>query len=308
MELGEHIDKPLVSVVILSFNHEDYIEKSILSVVNQTYKNIEIIVIDDGSKDNSPEILQKLQKEYGFKLKFQENQGVSRTLNKTITQHTHGKYITCWASDDIMLPDKTEKQVKFFEENPDYDMVFGKVRMIDEKGEIIENFKIFNYSDEHVKYIPFELLIDNNLIPAPTIIMRRDIWDKCGGYDENTILEDFDLSLKIAYNGKIAYLNDFFTYYRWHGQNQSTQVLKIFTATWDLVNSWKDRMSPAVARRILARRDSLTFCIFARKYKKESLRYLKLNHTYWDMFIIKNYIKGLFKLIFIWNNNNSVWK
>jgi len=308
MELGEHIDKPLVSVVILSFNHEDYIEKSILSVVNQTYKNIEIIVIDDGSKDNSPEILQKLQKEYGFKLKFQENQGVSRTLNKTITQHTHGKYIICWASDDIMLPDRTEKQVKFFEENPDYDMVFGKVRMIDEKGEIIENFKIFNYFDEPVKYIPFELLIDNNLIPAPTIIMRRDIWDKCGGYDENTILEDFDLSLKIAYNGKIAYLNDFFTYYRWHGQNQSTQVLKIFTATWDLVNSWKDRMSPAVARRILARRDSLTFCIFARKYKKESLRYLKLNHTYWDMFIIKNYIKGLFKLIFIWNNNNSVWK
>jgi len=304
---GEHLDKPLVSVVVPSYNHEAYIEECILSIVNQTYKNIELIVVDDGSTDRSREILQRLQKQYGFTLVFQENQGVSKTMNKAIRQYAHGKYITGSASDDFLMLDKIEKQVRFLEENPDYDMLFGKVYMVDEKSQIIKDMKIFEPFDEPVKPIPFELLIENNRVPAPSMIMRRDIWEKCGGYNENVIIEDFDLWLKIAYYGKIVYLNDYFAYYRWHWQNVSTQVLKIYTATWELVYSWKDKMSPAVAKRVLARRDSWTFCILSRKYKKESLRYLKLNHAYWDSFMVKNYVKGLYKLLFCWSHS-TVWK
>jgi len=297
----------LVSVVVPSYNHEAYIEECILSIVNQTYKNIELIVMDDGSTDHSREILQRLQKQYDFILEFQENQGVSKTLNKAIRQYAKGKYINCIASDDFLMPDKIEKQVNFLEENPDYGMVFGKVYMVDEKSQIIEDLIIFEPFDESVKWIPFELLIENNRIPAPSITICRDIWEKCGGFDDNTIIEDFDLSLKIAYYCKIAYLNDYFAYYRWHGQNVSTQVFKLYTATWKLVYSWKDKMPPTLAKKVLARRDSLTFCILARKYKKESLRYLKLNHSYWDSFMFSNYMKGLFKLLFSWNQN-AVWK
>ena len=307
MEQGKHIDKPLVSVIVPSYNHEAYIEECILSIVNQTYQNIELIVIDDGSKDHSREILKRLQKQYGFVLVFQENQGVSKTMNKAIRQYAHGKYITGSASDDFLMLDKIEKQVRFLEENPYYDMVFGKVYMVDEKSQIINNVKIFEPFDEPVKQIPFELLIENNRIPAPSIMFRKDIWEKCGGYSEDTIIEDFDLWLKIACVGKIAYVNDYFAYYRWHWQNASTQVLKIYTATWKLVYSWKDKMPPTVAKRVLARRDSWTFCILARKYKKESLRYLTLNHSYWDLFMMENYAKGLFKLLFYWNHN-PVWK
>jgi len=306
MERIKHIDKPLVSVVVPSYNHEVYIEECILSIVNQTYKNIELVVIDDGSKDNSHEILIKLQEQYDFILEFQENKGVSKTLNKAISRHTKGKYIICLASDDYIMPDKIERQIKFLEENPDYDMVFGKVYMVDEKSQIIENYRIFEPFNEPVKHIPFELLIENNRIPAPSAMIRKDIWEKCGGFNENLIIEDFDLWLKIAYYGKIAYLNDYFAYYRWHGQNVSTKILKLYTATWELVYSWKGKMPPAFAKKVLARRDSLTFCILSRKYKKESLKYLKLNHKYLDSFMISNYIKGLFKLLFFWNNN-SVW-
>jgi len=298
---------PLVSVIIPSYNHAAYIEESVMSVVNQTYDNIELIVIDDGSKDNSGEILKKLQKQYGFTLVFQENQGVSKTLNKAVQQYAHGKYIDGCASDDYFAPDKVEKQVRFLEENPDYDMVFGKVYIVDEKSHIIENMKIFESFDEPVKQIPFEFLIENNRIPSLSIMLRRDILEKCGGYNENTIIEDFDLWLKVAYIGKIAYLNDYFAYYRWHWQNVSTHVLEITTAAWELVYSWKDKMPPALAKRVLARRDSITFCILARKYKKESLRYLKLNHSYWDSFIIMNDLKGLFKLLFCWNHSKD-WK
>jgi len=306
-EPGKQIDKPLVSVTVPCYNHEAYIEECILSIINQSYKNIELIVIDDGSKDRSPEILKRLQKQYGFILVFQENQGVSKTLNRAVRQFATGKYLTGSASDDFLMPDKIEKQVKFLEENPDIDMIFGKVYLVDEKSQIIENKKIFEPFVEPVKQIPFELLIENNRIPAPSIMMRRASWEKCGGYDENTIIEDFDLWLKIAYQGKIVFLNDYFAYYRWHWQNASAHILKIYTATWKLVDSWKDKMSPQLARRVLARRNSWTFCQFARTYKRESLRYLNLNHAYCDSFMIKNYAKGLFKLIFYWNHSKD-WK
>ena len=307
MRKGEHLDNPVVSAIVPSYNHEAYIEECILSIVNQTYQNIELIVIDDGSKDRSREILERLQKQYDFVLVFQENQGVSKTLNKAIRQYAHGKYIACLASDDFIMPDKIERQVRFLEENPEVDVVFGKVYMVDEKSQIINDRKIFEPFDEPVKKIPFELLIENNRIPAPSKLMRRDSWEKCGGYNENTIIEDFDLWLKIAHQGNIVYLNDYFAYYRWHWQNVSTQVLKIYTATWELVNSWKDKMEPHLARKVLARRDSLTFCLLARKYKRESLRYLKLNHSYWDSYMIMNYAKGLFKLIVSWKHSKD-WK
>jgi len=307
MGQDNHINEPLVTAIVPCYNHEAYIEECILSIINQTYKNIELVVIDDGSKDRSREILEGLQKQYGFVLVFQENQGISKTLNKAVSQYAHGKYITGSASDDFLMPDKIEKQVKFLEENPDIDLVFGKVHIVDAKSQVIKNIKFFEPFTEPVKLIPFELLIENNRIPAPSRIMRRDIWEKCGGYDENSIIEDFDIALNIAYYGKIVYIDDYFGYYRWHGQNVSTQVLKLYTATWELVNSWKDKMSTDVAKRVLARRDSLTFCVLSSKYKKESLRYLKLNHHYWDFFMLKNYIKGLFKLIFI-RNYNGIWK
>ena len=301
-----HTGEPLVSAIIPSYNHENYIEECVLSIVNQTYKNIELIVIDDGSTDRSREILERLQKQYGFVLVFQENHGVCKTMNKAI-RLGHGKYISGSGSDDFLALDKIEKQVRFLEENPDYDMVFGKVYMVDEKSQIIENLKIFEPFNEPVKDIPFDLLIENNRIPAMTVTMRRDIWEKCGGYSENTIIEDFDLWLKIAYYGKIAYLNDYFAYYRWHWQNASTHVLKFYKATWELVYSWKDKMPSDVAKRVLARTDSLIFCILARKYKKESFKYLKLNHSYWDVVVIENYLKGFYKLLFCWKHN-PLWK
>jgi len=297
----------LVSVVVPCYNHEKYIEECILSIVNQTYKNIELIVIDDGSKDNSSAILERLQKQYGFFLELQSNMGIAKTLNKAIRNYAHGKYLGGCASDDFLASDKIEKQVAFLEKHPEYAMVFGRVHMVDEQSRIIESPVIFEPFPEAMKDITFELLSDNNRIPALTVMHTREIWDKCGGYNENMSIEDYDLWLKFAYAGKIAYLNDYFAYYRWHGENVSTQVSKIYVETRELIRSWKDRMTPEVARRILPRRDSYTFSVLARKYKKDALKYFKPNHTYWDSYIVKNYLKGWWKLAFSWNNS-GIWK
>lgn len=308
MTENKNINNPVVSIIIPCYNHEKYIEECILSVVNQTYKNIELIVIDDGSKDNSPAILEKLQRQYGFFLEVQSNRGISKTLNKAIRNYSHGKYIAGCGSDDYLALDRIERQVRYMETHPYCDMSFGKVYMVDEKSKIIENRVIFKPFPEAEKNVTFDFLLDNNCIPSLTTMITREMWDKCGGYNENMSIEDYDLWLKAAYYGKVVYLNEFFSYYRWHGDNESTRVLKIYTETWELIQSWKDKMTPEVARRILPRRDSYTFSIFARKYKKESLKYFKLNHTYWDSYIVVNYLKGLWKLAFSWNNNNTIWK
>jgi len=301
------MDEPLVSVVVPSYNHETYIEACILSIVNQTYQNIELIVIDDGSSDHSREILERLQKQYGFKLLFQENQGLSKTLNKAIRQFAHGKYITGSASDDFLMTDKIERQVNYMESDPACSLVFGKVHMIDENSQIIEGLTIIDPVQDPIKSVQFESLIEHNCIPAASIMYRKDVWEQCGGYDENSIIEDWGLWLEFAYSGKIVYLDEYFSFYRWHGSNMTVHTLKMYTAAWKIVHSWKDRMPPELSKKVLARRDAITFAVLSRKYKKESLKYLRLNHTYWDGFILKNYFKGLFKLIFCWNNN-GVWQ
>ena len=308
IEQGKHIDKSLVSVILPSYNHEAYIEESILSIVNQTYKNIELIVIDDGSTDHSCEILQKLQKQYGFILEFQENQGISKTLNKAIRQYAKGKYITCVASDDFLMSDKIERQINYMESDPDCSLVFGRVHVVDKNSKIIKGLTIVDPVEDAVKSVQFESLIERNCIAAISSMYRKDIWEKCGGYDENSLIDDWGLWLEFTYYGKIVYLDEYFAYYRWHGSNLTTNTLKMYTAAWTIVQKWKDRMPPDLSKKVLARRDSITFAVLSRKYKKESFKYLRLNHSYWDVFILKNYLKGFFKLIFCWNNNNKIWK
>ena len=120
------IKSPLVSIVVPSYNHASFIEKCINSILTQDYDNYELIVIDDGSTDNSDEILSRLHKKYGFYLEFNKNQGLAKTLNRGFKEIAKGKYLASCASDDYWLPNKLTLQVEFLETNPDYAMVFGK--------------------------------------------------------------------------------------------------------------------------------------------------------------------------------------
>jgi alpha-1,3-rhamnosyltransferase len=109
-------DKPRVSVLIPAYNHEKFVEDAILSVVNQSYgfENIELIVTDDCSSDNTVEKLQRLQQQYGFRLILHhKNIGVSSTLNEMILLAS-SIYITSFASDDVMVPDRIQNQIRFY--------------------------------------------------------------------------------------------------------------------------------------------------------------------------------------------------
>src|SRR5690349_20205207 len=128
---------PLVTIGITSYNYEKYIEQSLNSVLEQTYGNIEVIIIDDFSQDNCNQIISKWIRENEINctyIQHKSNRGITRTLNE-IVLHARGEYITFLATDDIMLSERVEKQVKLLDNaGESYGMCYANALTMDEYG------------------------------------------------------------------------------------------------------------------------------------------------------------------------------
>lgn len=242
---------PLVSVIVACYNHQDYIEECLLSILNQTYRNIELIVIDDGSKDNSHNIIENLREKYDFYYQTQNNVGLSRTLNKALGV-ARGKYVSCIGSDDVALRDKTAIQVDFLESRTDISVCGGNVISIDSQGMELPR----------QKYPPYrELDFDDVFmglkpgIAAPTVMFRKEVLDKEGGYDPDIPVEDMYMWLKLTSRGyRIAGLDRVLLRYRKHGANTYKNyeymvdaMLKTYSAY-----KWHDRYEVVVNQMLIS--------------------------------------------------------
>ncbi|MDV5099314.1 glycosyltransferase [Pseudomonas asiatica] len=213
-------DTPLVTVIIASYNHARYIEASITSVINQTYKNIELLVIDDGSKDDSPAVLKRLQEQYGFDLRFQANQGLARTLNDAIAR-AKGNLIVPFGSDDIMLPHRIATQVEYMNGKPEVGICSANIETIDQDG------KVMGAREQRNRNLPFrrldfdDLFLDRKPGPmAATLMLRREALEKVGGFNADIRLEDVYIELSIARAGYfIDVLGEVLAQYRDHPTN-----------------------------------------------------------------------------------------
>ncbi len=205
---------PLVSVVIPCYNHQYYVEKSLKSVIAQTYKNIEIIVIDDGSKDNSVKVLKELQKNNKFILECQENMGVCKTLNRAIRM-SNGKYIAILASDDYWDLTKIEKQVKVLETSNDSEFCFTQALEFDSN------------TDKNMRIFPKNPLSGNVLnsvfvrqhVPAGSMMFSKNLFDKINGFDESLKEEDWDFVIRSAANTNFISIKEPLFFYRSHETN-----------------------------------------------------------------------------------------
>jgi alpha-1,3-rhamnosyltransferase len=230
--------QPLVTIIVPCYNHENYVADTIHSVVHQTYQNIEIIVIDDGSCDGSPALLEALSKQYGFYYEHQENIGLSATLNKGI-KLAKGEYVTCIASDDISAPNKVEILMDAFKTlGKDYAAVFGNAQFIDDNGNIIglpRNGVLYSdliayYTvgrpDIDLKESPgnYRSLLKGNYIPALAVMIRKKALFDIGMYEENLSLEDWNMWLKLSKHYNLKYVPQIVAYYRTHDKN-STKTL-----------------------------------------------------------------------------------
>lgn len=270
--------EPLVSVVVPCYNHEKYVKDTIESILNQTYKNIELIVIDDGSKDNSVYIIQKLADKYNFTFINRPNKGLSATLNEGI-KLAKGKYFCVCASDDKYLFDKIEKQVRFMENHLKYEMCYAKVIQFNDKES-----KEIEIKNPPIGFI-FDDLINRCFIPAVTVMIRIDIFKKIGLFDENLYIEDWDMWLRIANKYQIGYIDEYLAYYRRHDNNSSLDTLKMYNSTIAILKKWN----------------------FYYNYDKT---YINNELRYFNIFALEHKVKALGQLQYVFFNLDKLlaWK
>ena len=202
---------PLVSVILPTYNRREYIAKAIESVWRQSYKNLELIIIDDASTDATRELVGAFSK-HNPKITILHNEinlGIVASLNKGITM-AQGKYIARLDDDDVWCDDKKiEKQVDFLEKNPEYCLVGGGVIKIDKNGKEIVRY-LLPKEDEYIR----KTILVNNVFAHTTVLFRKDIFQKVGGYDEQfAFIEDWDLWLKMGKASKFYNFQEFFVFY-----------------------------------------------------------------------------------------------
>lgn len=197
----------LVSVVIPVYNAEKTIEQTVMSVVNQTYNLIEIIAVNDGSTDNSIEILKRLRASYIDVMPIciidQENGGVSKARNIGM-KCARGKYIALLDADDVWLPNKLAKQIEILLANPHIDFL-GTSR----NGQVLKRwfFKRFSY----LTPISAKLLLYKTFFVTPTVIFRRDVLNDIGYFDETQrYAEEGNYWIRIAQRKRCFLLNESF--------------------------------------------------------------------------------------------------
>ena len=210
---------PLVSVIMPSYNHEKYIEEAIRSVWEQTYPNVELIVLDDGSKDKSSEIIKSLEKisPIPMKVVFKENEGLCRTLNKGVAL-AEGEYIGVLASDDRYLSNKIHDQVEAFQRlDKSYAVVYSDGYYINEDGVILDRKLTEQLIQNEINpnETDFSKIIKHQFLISPqTALFRKQAIDNVGGFDEDLSFEDLDLYLKLAKLYKFHFLNTDVVCYR----------------------------------------------------------------------------------------------
>lgn len=248
--------KDLVSVLIPAYNHEKYVQGTVESIIAQTYKNIELIVVDDGSKDSTWQKIQELkekceQRFIRVHFETKDNEGTCKTLNKLLSL-AQGEYIYIIASDDLAKPQAIEKEVKFLSSNPEYALVVGDNEIIDGDGktcywdkkrnniydikrakyktfcDFLQKAKKLKFSSEGFGTYP--TLYTGNYIPNGYLI-RKSIFDKVGFFTPEAPLEDYWLMLQISKYAKMKYIDQILFSYRWHGSNtiKNTEKMRMFT-------------------------------------------------------------------------------
>jgi len=208
---------PKVSVITITFNRENYIRQAIDSVLSQTFKDLELIIIDDASTDNTQKVIEEYMKK-DMRIKYYRNEknlGIAKTRNKGLALAT-SEYIAPLDSDDIWLDqNKLRKQVEFLDINKDYCMLGGGIMHIDAESNHVKKV-LFPVYDSLIR----KIILQFNPFPQSTLLYRKSIALACGGYSENyKICDDYELWLKMGLKAKFTNIPQVLAGYRIHGGN-----------------------------------------------------------------------------------------
>lgn len=228
--LKEEREMPLVSVVVAVYNGETVIGETLESILQQTYQNIEVIVIDDASTDNSKKIIESYEDSRIKTIFLEKNHNICYAGNIGFQQAT-GKYIAVAGHDDVWKKDKLEKQISFLEEHPSYSVCFTWADIVDENGALNNEkwgglYARFSRDNMEANQWSRKLIMEGNYFCAPSACIRNKCLKKSGYYRYALVqLQDYDLWIRLLNEGSVYVLQEKLTYYRRFneaGKNLST--------------------------------------------------------------------------------------
>jgi len=211
------MNNPLVSVICLNYNQGKFLAETLDSVLDQTYRNFELLIVDDGSTDDSEEIIKhykRLHPEIEIFI-LEENVGNCKAFNIGL-QAASGKYIIDLAADDILFPERLQLQVEALEKLDDsYAMCFTDAVHVEENGKLVRNHYKRDKKGKLIEYVPsgnlYKDVLERHFICTPTMMMKTSCLLELGGYDEDLSYEDFDYWVCTAKQYKFHYLDKVLT-------------------------------------------------------------------------------------------------
>ena len=297
--------QPLVSIVIPCYNHESFVQDCIRSVIDQTYQNIELIIIDDGSKDNSVAKIQELLDQCKarftrFEFRHRPNQGLSATLNEAL-EWCHGAFWTTCSSDDYYHKNKIIKQINFLLKNTDTKFCVTKSFVVNDLNEVL-SIQTENYNLGLNETIKFDDIFTFKIhLPVTGLYEINLLRNTLNGFDPKITAEDYDIYLRIAENTEIGVLDEMLYYYRspeaLGGDRQRMPMrLDVSESHHQSINKYKDSEKYDEAINAWNYRRFIFFSGYSKNKGYAFQGMLRALHYSTKV----QFYKSLFKLIFIW--------
>ena len=279
---------PLVSVIVPCYNYAGYVDETLRSVLSQDYPNFELIVVDDGSTDNSVQVIERTlaanQDGLAQRVEFirQENAGVSAALNTGLAQ-ARGDFIATFDADDIMPPHRLSVQMAYLREHPEVGCLGGVAVRIDEQGELLPK----KDKKRSVRRYDFSQALSAALVVGGNIaVYRRDAVDMAGRYDAAIKIQDFQMTLKVAKAGFfVDILPDTVTLYHKHEGSLSKNYKAEYRYGLDVIAPYAEHPQYESAKARLVTKALRMAVIYDKSYGWKLLRQVPLRQ--WDKQLLK---------------------
>lgn len=238
------VENPLITIITPTYNRADFILEAVESVIKQSYPRFEFLIVDDGSTDNTVELLQAYLKDERVRLFQQENRGQSVARNVALAEAA-GEFICFLDSDNYWPLDKLEKQIRIFEKHPEVDVLYGDNVIINEQGKEVSRKNMSRYSGRIAAR-----MIQDNCVAMNTTMARRRCFDEMGGMSgKRRVADDYDLWLRFSARYEFRYEPEYWAWYRVMEDQISSDKTQRFTVNEAIIHDFRREYPEALSAR-----------------------------------------------------------